>query len=243
MPKRRYVDLHVKLYGDHDPPELLAKMAKHLGFSLIAFSLDPTPLQRCNEIMGEVKKTCEQLGLDVAFRLDLQPLRSGELKSLLRKYRRTFEVIAVKCRNVSVARVAARDRRVDVTYFDPSDVPSLLDESQVNLMVESGHFIEVNLLDLVYEQPEKQARALWNYRVAIEAAVKKGVPLIFSSGSSKALEMRAPRELSSVALLVVGNERLARDSVSINPMKLIEVNREKLKPTYVQPGVKVVESW
>ncbi|MHC1636557.1 MAG: RNase P subunit p30 family protein [Candidatus Nezhaarchaeales archaeon] len=240
MPKRRYVDLHIKVSDEGDPPELLVKMAKHLGFSLIALSIESFHKLKALE---HLKKLGGDLGLDIAFRLDLKPSNPNDLKFYLRKFRRRIEVIAVYCHNVAIARTAARDRRVDVTFYNPENVLSIFDEGQINLLVESGHYVEVNLSDMLYEPPDRQARILWNYRRVLGNAKKKGIPVIFSSGSSRIIDMRAPRELSAIASIFLGDELLAKNSVSITPMKLVQVNREKLSPNYIQPGVKVVNEW
>ncbi|RLF07914.1 MAG: hypothetical protein DRJ60_01605 [Thermoprotei archaeon] len=240
MPKRRYADLHIKITDEGDPPELLIKMARHLGFSLIALSVESFHKLK---LLEPLKKLGDNLGLDIAFRLDLRPSNPNDLKFYLRKFRRKIEIIAVYCHNVAIARIAARDRRVDITFYNPENMLSIFDEGQVSLLIESGHYVEVNLSDLLHESSDKQARILWNYRRALGNAKKKGIPIIFSSGSSKIIDMRAPRELSALASIIIDDDPLAKNAVSITPMKLVQVNREKLSPRYVQPGVKVVNEW
>jgi len=55
--------------------------------------------------------------------------------------------------------------------------------------------------------------------------------------------MRAPRELYAFALLLLDEKELTREAVSTKPLELIRLNREKLSPNFVQPGVKVVDEW
>jgi len=240
MPKKRYADLHIKVTDEGDPPELLIKMARHLGFSLIALSVESFHKLK---LLEPLKKLGSNLGLDVAFRLDLKPSSSNDLKFSLRKFRRKVEVIAVYCHNVAIARTAARDRRVDVTFYNPENMLSIFDEGQISLLIESGHYVEVNLSDMLYEPPDKQARIMWNYRCVLSIAKKRGIPIIFSSGSSKIMDMRAPRELSALASIIMDDDNLARDAISITPIRLVQTNREKLSPRHIQPGVKVVDEW
>ncbi len=240
MPKRRYADLHIKITDEGDPPELLIKMAKHLGFSLIALSVESFHKLK---LLEPLKKLGDDLGLDIAFRLDLRPSNPNDLKFYLRKFRRKIEIIAVYCHNVAIARIAARDRRVDITFYNPENMLSIFDEGQVSLLIESGHYVEVNLSDLLHKPSDKQARILWNYRRVLGNAKKRGISIIFSSGSSKIIDMRAPRELSALASIIIDDDLLAKNAVSTTPMKLVQANREKLGPRYVQPGVKVVNEW
>lgn len=241
MPKRRYADLHVKVVNGGSSPDLFIKMAKHLGFSLIALSSDdPSKLKG----LESAKSVGKSLGVDVALRLDLKPSNPNELKTYLRKLRRRVEIIGVYCHNIAVARTAARDRRVDVTFYNPENVLSILDEGQVSLLVESGHYVEINFTDLLYAGFDKQAKVLWDYSLMFKMVKRKGIPVIISSGASNIIDMRAPRELSALALLLgEGDDELARDMVSTIPMKLVQINREKLSPSFVQPGVKVVNEW
>ncbi|MEM4576758.1 MAG: RNase P subunit p30 family protein [Candidatus Nezhaarchaeales archaeon] len=240
MPRRRYADLHIKVTSGGDAPELLIKMAKHLGFSLIALSLDePYELNR----LGTVKGAGKDFGVDIALRLDLKPSSPKELKKCLGKFRRSVEIMAVYCYNVAVARTAARDRRVDITFYDPENILSILDERQVNLLLESGHCVEVNLSDLLGISPEKQAKALWHYGLALKKVKKKGIPIIISSGATKIVDMRAPRELSALASIILEDEEYAREMVSSVPLRLVQANREKLSQSFILPGVKVVKEW
>ncbi len=240
MPKRKYADLHLIVSDDGDPPELLLKMARHLGFSLVALSTS-NPLKV--KMLSDIKRLGSEVGVDVAFRLDLHTSSVGELKRYLRKFRRDFEIISVNCLNVAVARLAARDRRVDITYYNPDNILSILDEGQITLLSESGHCVEVNLLDFLHEPSDRQARMLWNCRLALKRVLRKKIPIIFSSGASRILDMRAPRELASIAFILLDDEALARESVSSIPQAIVKNNREKLSQHYVQPGVKVVEEW
>ncbi|MDH5815773.1 MAG: RNase P subunit p30 family protein [Candidatus Nezhaarchaeota archaeon] len=242
MPKRRYADLHVKVIDDGSHPELLIRMARHLGFSLIALSSDDPSKLKDLEVAKEIGRN---FGVDVALRLDLKASSPNELKTYLRKYRRRVEIIGVYCDNVAVARTAARDRRVDITFYDPGDVLSILDEGQISLLAESGHYVEVNFTDLLHIGFDKQAKVLWDYSLMLKKIVKKGIPVIISSGASNIIDMRAPRELSALAFLLLNEDRegLARDMVSTIPMRLVQMNREKLSPSFVQPGVKVVNEW
>ncbi|MEM2025911.1 MAG: RNase P subunit p30 family protein, partial [Desulfurococcaceae archaeon] len=216
------MDLHVRLSCGGDPPELLIGMARHLGYSLIALSLEKEP--RGAPLEG-LRSLSREAGLDLAFRLDLKPSSPGELKAWLSRFRRRFEVIAVYCGNVAVARTAARDRRIDVTFYDLENLPSLLDEGQMSLLQEHGKHIEFNLSDMLGLPVDKQWKALWSYRYAFKEAKRRGIPIVFSSGASRITDMRAPRELSAVASMLLEDASLARSSVSLIPARIEDENR------------------
>ena len=116
---RHFIDLHLKASQD---PEIFRQMlirAVKLGFQRVAVTLS-TPI-----LMQKIKEQAFELGLDLVSRIDLNPKNPGDLSRSLRKFRRKFEVVSVCCRNKQVARMAARDNRVDILNFpfSHSDIP------------------------------------------------------------------------------------------------------------------------
>jgi RNase P/RNase MRP subunit p30 len=53
--------------------------------------------------------------------------------------------------------------------------------------------------------------------------------------------MRMPRDMASIAYLFGLAETEALDAVSTNPRRIVAVNREKLGPNFVAPGITVLK--
>lgn len=225
---REFIDLHLRPRED-EAPEMLQR-AVELGYSGAALVGDhQIPLQ-------------DELDLDIVSRIDLVPKNTRELSDALRRTRRRFEIVAVECRNKKVARQAAKDHRVDILNFTmpPSKNSAWFDRQEATLASGNRCALEFNVSNLVQLGPLPLARTLSRMRVELENARSHGVPVVVSSGAESPLQMREPRGLASVLGLLGDNEELGLETISTNPWDMVDSNRKKLDPGYVNPGVREV---
>lgn len=75
----------------------------------------------------------------------------------------------------------------------------------------------------------------------LENAVKRGIPVVASSFATEPLELRDPYGLAALLSLLDVDEDHAIEMVSKNPYDMVEHNRAKLKDSYIQDGVWVIE--
>jgi RNase P/RNase MRP subunit p30 len=78
-------------------------------------------------------------------------------------------------------------------------------------------------------------------RREVAIARRFGVPVVVSSGISRELLLRKPREMAALGFLFGLDEVSGLDAVSRNPVALVERNREKLSSGFVAPGIRVVK--
>jgi ribonuclease P/MRP protein subunit RPP1 len=234
---REFADLHLRPLPD-DISELKKMLcsAVNLGYSGVAVTLNNT-VRGINEI-------CQDMCLDFISRVDLKPRNAVELKSSLRHLRRRFEVIAVECLTKTVARQAAKDHRVDILNFSP--FPSIrgrvqFDRQEANLASGSNCNYEVNTSDILNLPPPACARLLSIIRREIENAKRYEIPILISSGAESHRLMREPRGLAALLDLVGVGEEEGLDMISTVPWRLVELNRVKLSPKFISPGVRVVD--
>ncbi|MCS7386414.1 MAG: hypothetical protein NDF55_06730 [archaeon GB-1867-005] len=242
MPKRQFVDLHVKssLSNGNSSPSSIARMAAHLGFK--AIGLADFNLKNIG-LLQDVRSIFESYGVDLIARADIVEHSPRLLKRALRKLRRKVEVIAVYCVNVNVARLAARDRRVDLLIFSSKSWrENFFDKSEAALALSGESALEVNLIDLIKaKSSSERIQAIRILSENLKIAKRFKVPVIFSSGATSIYEMRAPRELAALATLLGLTEFEARESLSRIPLELIRRNREKLSESYIMPGVRLIK--
>ena len=224
---RRFIDLHLRPRSRGEMEAMLGK-ALWLGYRGVAVAGD--------QPKGNLEAP---EGLDVISRIDLKPKTAGALKASLRRVRRLYEVVAVECRSKAVARQAARDHRVDVVYFPP-DSGLWFDDAEARLASQSGCAYEINLVELLVLIAGRDTRGLRRVAGGIGNAYRRGVPVILSSGASEPLEMREPRGLASLLILLDIELEDALEMVSDNPWSIIERNRRKLSGEYAAPGVRVI---
>ena len=105
---RRFADLHLRVQlKEMSEAERMIKKASDLGYNIVGIPFQPTATR---EQISKLKQVCNDAKLDFVSRTNLSPSNSGELLRDLRRYRRKFEIIAIRCNTKEVARQAAKDR-------------------------------------------------------------------------------------------------------------------------------------
>ena len=237
--KRAYVDLHLCAdVNDLSQVGRLVSRASAFGYNLIAI---PFPPRSTEEQVTHVKEICKKAGVDLAPRVDLRPHTPEELLRDLRKLRRRFEVIAVMCHAKTVARQAAKDRRVDLVNFpQPEFHRTFFDMAEAELASNSLAGLEIDGKPLLTLEGTVKIRLLSILRKMVQTAKEFHVPIIVSSGVSEELLMRKPMELASLVSLVGLDEEFAVDAITKSPLAIVKRSREKLSWRFVAPGIRVV---
>ncbi len=218
---RRFIDLNVRDPGDPRVLTEMLELASRLGFNGIALASDrPAP--------QALRDEARALGIDLASRIDLKPRNANELSKTLRRVRRKYEIVAVRCENKAVSRQAAKDHRVDILTFPHLKTGRSrvgLDRQGASLASKSNCAYEVSLSDLLGSSAER-ARVLVNMRRSIWNATHEGVPVVVSSGAGTPLRMREPRAIASITSLLDIQEEKGLNAVSAIPTKILERNRK-----------------
>ncbi len=164
--------------------------------------------------------------------MDIEARRGKELLEALKRSRRRFDVIAVRCFSKEVARQAAKDDRVDILLFpdDPAQRKhNWLDHHEAELVEGTGRAYEVNASDLLATSPTHLAKVITQIKRDLAVATKHDIPIVLSSGATTPLAMREPKALTALASLLDIDEEYAIDMISTIPEAIIERNRAKLK--------------
>lgn len=238
---RKFVDLHVfsNLSIGSSPISEIVKMASDMGFKYIGIA----DFNKNNiDTIKDVKKLFNDYGLDMVSRIDLSPNNVEELKRDLRFLRNKIEIIAVFCGNLSVARFAARDGRVDILMFSYTDWKSnFFDVSEAKLAVENEAAYEINIANLIRcPNVNERIKMMRIISENIRIALKYNVPVIISSGAKNVFELREPRAMASIATLLGISEFDALRCLSDIPLNLITNNRDKLCGKLLYKGVKLL---
>jgi RNase P/RNase MRP subunit p30 len=237
----KFSDLHLCAPSDNleQAKRLISKSAE-LGYSQVGVPL--TPNVRGGTV-DQLRQITAEAGLDLVTRLDLAPRSSGELLAGLRRFRRRFEVVSVLCISKSVARQAAKDRRVDLLCFRSFDSSKrFFDRAEAELASASSAAFEIDLAWLLSSLESRSGVSVFSrLRREVATASGFGVPLVISSGASEPLLLRKPRDFAALTLLFGLDESRAKEAVSVNPSAVVERSRRKQSADYVSPGVRLVE--
>ena len=238
--KRLFADLHLGL-NVKDPASALRiiNRAATLGYRLIAASFLP---EICEDERVKLQSMCSEAEIDLASRVDLKPRTQWDLTHQLRRLRRRYEIIAVTCEDKEVARQAAKDHRVDLLNFPSLDYRRrFFDSAEAELASGSLAALEVDIRPLLVLEGPARVRLLSSLRREAALARDFHVPIVVSSGASNERLLRRPRELAALSYLFGLNEAQALETVSGNPVSIVERNRQKLSPDFVAPGIRIIK--
>ncbi|MCW4033976.1 MAG: RNase P subunit p30 family protein [Candidatus Bathyarchaeota archaeon] len=235
----RFADLHLRVPID-DPVQTqnMITAASELGYSLVGIPLPGNVSQRQ---LSDIKQFCQNAKLDFVSRINLAPKNSNDLLANLRRYRRKFEIIAVRCNTKDVARQAAKDRRVDLIQFSVTNVRQrFFDHSEAELASSALCALEIEASPLLQLTSISRIRLLSSLRKEAATAQRAKVPIVVSSGATNSLLLRGPYDFAALCTLFELKQDAALKALSANPFMLIDRNKEKLSPGYVAPGIRVV---
>lgn len=236
---KRFADLNLRV--PHEDPvkaEGMIRRASELGYSLVGVSFPP---DASKEQISQLKHICSEAKMDFASRVTFIPRNSNELLQSLRRYRRKFEVIAVRCETKDVARQAAKDRRVDLLQFSVTSLHRrFFDEAEAELASQALAALEVELAPMLQLTSFSRVRLLSRLRKEVATATRFKVPIALSSGATEELLMRGPHDYAALTTLFDLQLPSALGALSDNPWGIVERNRKKLSADYVAPGIHVV---
>jgi len=237
---RKFVDLHLcALIDDLEHVERMVDLSARLGYRIVGIPLPPNVSQ---EVIRQIEKICNNARVEFAKRLDLMPRTSNELLNDLGRLRRKFEIVSVACISKSVARQAAKDRRVDL--LSPCltfPCKRFFDYAEAELASKKSAAFEIDMASILSSTGFPRIRLLSSLRKEIAIARKFDMPVTISSGASDENFLRSPQDYAALASLFDLPVSYALQALSDNPLSIVERNKGKLSPCYIAPGMRVVE--
>lgn len=235
-----FVDLHLRpTFTNSEQMKKIINRASELGYRMVGIPIPPNLLGKTVHIL---QRFCSDANIDLVTRLDLTPNMPYELLLDLRRFRRKFEVISVTCSTKSVARQAAKDRRVDLLSFSTIDIRErFFDRAEAGLASKASASLEVDIASLFPLKGSSRIRILSRLRREMAIAERFGVPIVLSSGAANLNFMRSPSGYAALATLFDVSQESALRALSENPLAIIKRNREKLSQDYIAPGIRIVK--
>jgi RNase P/RNase MRP subunit p30 len=236
---RRFADLHLRVPAKDLPEaERMIKKASALGYSLVGI---PFQHNATREHISQLKQVCNDAKLEFVSRTTLSPRNSSELLRDLRRYRKKYEIVAVRCNTKDVARQAAKDRRVDLLQFSVTNLRQrFFDEQEAELASQALSSLEIELTPLLQLTSFSRIRLLSCLRKEAATAERADVPITLSSGATTEQLMRGPHDYAALTIIFDLSFSSALKALSETPSATVERNRRKLSQDYVAPGISVV---
>ena len=108
-------------------------------------------------------------------------------------------------------------------------------------MRDSGAGYEVFIQDMFVDDRVQLIKRIGIIKKSLGIALKHDLPVIASSGAQDVYGLRDPNGLASLLSLLGVDEEPALDMVSSVPNAVIEENRAKLGPNFIEPGVWIID--
>ena len=230
----KFIDLQVTSTVTSEIEELLTFGAE-LGYAGIGLVFNRLSVEDAKK----AEKIAKNLGIDLITRIDIIPRDPEELLNILKKTRLKYEVVAVTCLNQKVAKQAAKDHRVDLLDFPVSGRP-FFDEPTAQLASNSNVALELNISEIIMNTGSQRVMTISKLRREVRIARQFKIPVILSTGSRNIYDFRGPKEIIAIASIVGLTQRDATEALSTVPLKIVNTNRKKLSPDYVQ-GASLIE--
>ena len=210
----------------------MAELLRLAGYSAVGLTI-PTGLMR--DRITLLRAVFREAGLETALRVDLTSTSRIELLRLLRRFRNSYDVVAVKCVNTRVATVACRDRRVDLIFFDPANRSIRFTHPLANLLRGA---IEFNLVSALLNETKAEVFSVIMKQCAIAREHK--VKVVLSSGCNHPELVRSASQIAALASAMGLSEMQSLAGVSSTPFSIIERNSARRSPQFVEEGVRIV---
>ena len=231
---RRFVDLCINPPLNNDETiGNISNLVKILGLTLVGIIFDRNILQ---DRMNKIIEGFNELGIDVAKRIDLSPRTRIELLKDLRRLRGKYEIISVNCVNTKVSVVASRDRRVDIISIGYRTPITNL-RRMISRITDKP--LEIKISEILNASIPRTV-ALRRLHEEIFIAERNKVPIIISSGARNHLMLRSPRDMAALGVLLGLDIDEALESVSKVPYSIIKRNRDKLSAKWIAEGIQVI---
>ena len=238
---RKFADPHLRppIANSNQVKKMINKSSE-LGYRLIGIPIEPNLMR---DTIHELQRICSDAKIDLVTRLDLAPNTPHELLLDLRRFRRRFEIVSVTCNSKSVARQAAKDRRVDLLSFPATNLRKrFFDYAEAELASKALSSLEIDMAPLLSLKGFSRIRLLSRLRKEVVIAKRFGVPVILSSGAKDPYLIRSPYDYAALAALFDMPQEPALCALSENPLAIIKRNREKLNSDYIAPGIRIIRS-
>ncbi len=221
-----------------DAVDEVVKYAGKLGLDTIVL------LDRIDslDILDKMKKDVKSLKSDVnvLVGVEIKAENPGELSRQVNRFRDNVDILAVYGGDFEVNRSALENPRVDIlTHPELKRRDSGMDHVMMKLAAENNVAIELNFREYLHSYRKIRAYVLSHMRNNVMLARKYGAHVIVASGAESVWDMRAGRELASLAYMCGFDRERAVKTVSEVPAYIVKRTAE-VKNHTLKNGVKVI---
>lgn len=173
-------------------------------------------------------------------RVELKESNVEKIRSLLPKVRKQYELVSVNTSLAKVAQWVVKDNRVDILTVPYKSIKEIITQNLANVAANNQTFLEIDISFLTFSNsfsPSIQMRVLSRI---IHLIIREKAPFILTMNVENPLEFRDERSIIAMANLIgIPNKAIKENMRKFK--ERIELNRNKLSPDFIAPGVRKVE--
>ena len=216
----------------------VVKYAEKLGLDTIVV------LDRIDslDVLGKIKKDVKSVKSDVnvLVGMEIKAENQGDLNRQINRFRDNVDILAVWGGDFEINRSAVENPRVDIlTHPELKRKDSGMDHVMMKLAAENNVAIELNFREYLHSYRKIRSYVLSHMRRNVMLARKYGAHVIVASGAESVWDMRAGRELASLAYMCGFDRERAVKTVSEVPAFIVKRTAE-IRDHTLKNGVKVI---
>jgi ribonuclease P/MRP protein subunit RPP1 len=238
----KFYDLHLQsnLSGGENSIEEIVRFAEKLGYSGIAICDSYQDKEKIDELKKAIKEV--ETEIEVYPGVNIKAKNVNELKEIINKVREKVLVVVVSGGNYNINRAACEDSRVDIlAHPELGRIDSGLDQVCLEAATQNNVAIQINFKEILYSFRKPRSYILNHITKNIRLTDHFRTPVIICSDAQSTWDMRAPRELVSIANVLGLDLGKAFLGVTSIPQQIVEDNKKILEGTKITEGVEIVE--
>ncbi|MFH1432698.1 MAG: RNase P subunit p30 family protein [archaeon] len=206
--------------GVNTVPEVVT-YAERLGFDTIVILDRIDSLKTLQSIKDDVGSL--KTNVNVLVGVEIMAKNAQELHKMINRFRDNVDILAVHGGDIEINRSAVENPRVDLlTHPEQRRKDSGMDHVMMKLAAENNVAIELNFHDYLHSYRKIRSYVLNHMRNNVMLAEKYDTHVVVASGAESVWDMRAGRELASLAYICGLDREKAVKTVSDIPSHIIK---------------------
>ena len=235
---RKYYDLNISIQ-DESVLDLIRR-AEKLEFSGICLVIDAENKEQLESLRKEINIT--ETKIDVFVGANITAENPEIMRRKVDQFRDYADLIIIHGGDLAVNRAACENSKVDILSHPSSNrKDSGMDHVMAKLAHDNNVAIELNFRSVLHSYSKIRVHILSHMQENVMLAKHAGAHIIVTSGSKSIWDMRAGRELSTLAIMCGIDREKAVMSISEIPAIIVNRILNIKKDSHVMPGVKTIK--
>ena len=229
-----FYDLNVHALPDYaDSPSRMILEAKDMGYSGICLtSINPANTFHGTEITMPMPRD-----FDICTGIEIKADNVSKLNKFINKSVNKVDIISVSGGHEDINRGAVENGHVDILAH-PASLGKSLNHVLSKAAADNGVAIDFNIDALIRYRGGSRVRILTALRQNARLARKFDVPMVITSNARSHYDLRGPREMMALGMLMGMTMEEALYAISTVPGSIINRNRNNNR---IMDGVEVVQ--